>query len=259
MSATRIHPAAHVDERAHLGAGVHVGPGAVIGPDVRIGDRTEIGSHVLVTGRTTLGADCVVHHGAAVGGPPQDLKYAGAPSYLVVGDHTVIREFATLHVATEPEGTTRVGSHCLLMAYAHVAHDCVVGDRVILANAVQMAGVVTVEDWAIVGGSTVVHQFVRIGRHSMIGGGSRIAQDVAPYTKTAGSPPRNAGINAIGLERRGFSREAIAALERAYRIVYRQGLTAADAVARLRSELAGVPEVEHLARFIETSVRGITR
>jgi UDP-N-acetylglucosamine acyltransferase len=163
VSATVIHPAAFVDERARLGAGVTIGPGAVVGPDVRVGDGCEIGSHVLLTGRTTLGARCVVHHGAAVGGPPQDLKYAGAPSYLEVGEHTVIREFATLHVATEPEGTTRVGSHCLIMAYAHVAHDCRVGDRVILANAVQMAGVVTVEDWAIVGGGTVVHQFVRIG------------------------------------------------------------------------------------------------
>lgn len=259
MSATAIHPAAFVDDRARLGAGVTVGPGAVIGPDVRLGDGCQVGSHVLLTGRTTLGRGCIVHHAAAVGGPPQDLKFEGAPSYLEIGDHTVIREFATLHVATEPEGTTRVGSHCLIMAYAHVAHDCRVGDRVILANAVQMAGVVTVEDWAIVGGGTVVHQFARIGCHSMIGGGSRIAQDVAPYTRTAGSPPRNAGINSIGLERRGVSAGTIAALERAYRIVFRQGLTAADAVARLRAELPGVPEVEHLARFVETSVRGITR
>lgn len=259
MTATAIHPAAFVDSRARLGAGVEIGPGAVIGPHAAIGDGSVIGSHAMVDGWTTLGAGCRVHHGAAVGGPPQDLKYGGAPSYLVVGDRTVIREFATLNLATEPEATTRVGSDCMLMAYSHVAHNCVLGDHVILANAVQLAGYVTIEDWAIVGGGTVVHQFVRIGRHAMVGGGSRIPQDVAPFVKLAGNPPRLAGVNAIGLERRGFRREEIEALDQAYRLLFRRQIGVADAVARMRAELPHVEAVQQLARFAETSARGLTR
>jgi UDP-N-acetylglucosamine acyltransferase len=256
---TAIHPASFVDPAAQLGTGVTIGPGAVIGPHVRIGDSTRIGSHVMVDGWTTIGRDCRIHHGAAVGGPPQDLKYLGEPSYLVIGDRTEIREFATLNLATEPGATTRVGDDNLLMAYSHVAHNCEIGNRVVIANAVQFAGYVTVEDWAIVGGGTVIHQFARIGRHSMIGGGSRIAQDVAPFVKLAGNPPRLAGINSVGLDRRGFSKPTIDALERAYKLLFREGLTAANAVARMRAELPGVPEVEALAHFTETSARGLTR
>ncbi len=255
-----VHPAAFVDERAELGAGVEIGPGAVIGPNVRVGDRTTIGSHALLTGWTSIGGGCRIHHGAVLGSPPQDLKYlAREPSYLEVGEATEIREYVTANLATEPGATTRIGRHCLLMAYAHVAHDCALGDHVIVANAVQMAGYVSIEDWAIVGGGTVIHQFTRIGRHSMIGGGSRIPQDVAPFVRVAGSPPRLAGINSVGLERRGFSPDTLQALERAYRILFREKLTVEGAVARIRAELAGDAEVEHLARFAETSVRGLTR
>lgn len=257
---TLVHPASFVDDRAQLGEGVVIGPGAVIGPHVQIGDRTSVGSHALVTGWTRVGQGCRLHHGAVLGSPPQDLKYSGGePSYLEVGDATEIREYATLNLATEPGATTRVGHHCLLMAYSHVAHNAQVGNHVIVANAVQMAGYVVFEDWAIVGGGTVIHQFVRIGCHSMIGGGSRISQDVAPYVKTAGSPPRNAGINSIGLDRRGTSKTVIEALERAYRLMFRSQLTVADAVARIRESLPGVAEVEHFARFAETSARGLTR
>lgn len=259
-AAPAIHPAACVDPAARLGEGVTVGPGAVIGPHVTIGEGTRIDAHVLVTGWTTIGRDCHLHHGAVVGSPPQDLKYDGSePSYLVIGDRTVLREYMTANLATEPGYTTRIGSDCLLMAYSHVAHNCCVGDRVVIANAVQMAGYVVVDDWAIIGGGTVVHQFTRIGRHAMIGGGSRIPQDIAPFVKAAGSPPRNAGINAIGLERRGFSREAREALDRAYRLFFRDGKTSAAAVATIRAELPGIPEVEHFARFCETSVRGVSR
>ncbi len=256
---SRIHPAAFVDPAARLGVDVVIGPGAVIGPDVTIGDRTHVDSHALVSGWTTIGRECRIHHGAVLGTPPQDLKYLGEPSYLVVGDRTVCREYMTANLATEPGFTTRIGDDCLLMAYSHVAHNCQVGDRCVIANAVQMAGYVVVDDWAIVGGGTVVHQFVRIGRHSMIGGGSRIPQDVAPYVKAAGSPPRNAGINSIGLERRGVSAPVREALERAYRIFFRDGLTAQRAVEEIRARYPGVPEVEHFARFCETSVRGISR
>ena len=255
-----VHPAAFVDERAELGAGVEIGPGAVIGPHVKVGDRTTIGSHVLLTGWTRIGSGCRIHHGAALGGPPQDLKYSGTePSFLEVGDQTEVREFVTMNLATEPGATTRVGSKCLFMAYSHVAHDCSLGDHAIIANAVQMAGYVTIEDWAIVGGGTVIHQFTRIGRHCMVGGGSRIAQDVAPFVRVAGSPPRMAGINKVGLERRGFETATLQALDRAYKILFRQSLPVEEAVGRIRSELGGDPQVEHLARFAETSVRGLTR
>jgi UDP-N-acetylglucosamine acyltransferase len=258
MSMT-IHPAAFVDDGARLGTGVTIGPGAVIGPNVRIGDGTSVGSHALITGWTRIGKGCRIHHSAVLGSPPQDLKYSGETSYLEVGDRTEVREFVTANLATEPGATTRIGNDCLLMAYSHVAHNCQLGDHVILANAVQMAGYVTIEDWAIVGGGTVIHQFVRIGRHAMVGGGSRIPQDVAPYVKLAGNPPRLAGVNSVGLERRGFSAETCGALDRAYRILFRQGLTVQEAVARIRQELPDVAEVEIFARFAETSARGLTR
>ncbi|MBI1799645.1 MAG: acyl-ACP--UDP-N-acetylglucosamine O-acyltransferase [Candidatus Eisenbacteria bacterium] len=255
-----VHPAAHVDPGAQLGADVSVGPGTVVGPHVRVGERTRIDSCARLDGWTRIGRDCVVHHGAVLGTPPQDLKYrAGEPSYLTIGDRTVVREYVTANLATEPGATTRIGSDCVLMAYAHVAHNCSIGDRVVIANAVQFAGYVSVEDWVIVGGTTGVHQFVRIGCHAMVGGGSRISQDIAPYVKAAGSPPHNAGINVVGLERRGIPESTRQALDRAYRILFREGLTVAAAVESMRAEYPGVPEVEHFARFAETSVRGLTR
>jgi len=254
-----IHPSAVVDPNARLGVDVVVGPGSIVGPHVTLGDRTRLDAHVLVTGWTTLGSENHLHHGAVVGSPPQDLKYSGQPSYLVIGDRNVFREYVTANLATEPGEATRIGSDGLFMAYAHVAHNCAIGSRVVIANAVQLAGYVVVDDWAIVGGGTVVHQFTRLGRHCMIGGGSRVSQDIAPFVKSAGSPPRNAGINAIGLERRGFARETREAIDRAYRIFFRNGTTVDRAVAAIRNELPGIPETEHFARFCETSVRGITR
>jgi len=256
---TAIHPAAFVEDGAQLGVGVTVGPGAIIGAKVKIGDGTTIGGHALVTGWTTIGKGCRLHHGAVAGSPPQDLKYEGRPSYLEIGDHTELREYVTANLATEPGATTRIGSHCLLMAYAHVAHNCQIGDHCVIANVVQFAGYVTVEDWAIVGGATVVHQFTRIGRHSIVGGGSRISQDVAPYTMAAGSPPRCTGINRVGLERRGFSAETRDALDRSFKMLYRDGATVVDAVARMRAAYPACHEVETLARFAETSARGLTR
>ena len=256
---TRIHPGAFVAPAARLGADVVIGPGAVIGPHVTIGDRTRVDSNALVTGWTRIGADSHVHHGAVLGTAPQDLKYAGAESYLEVGDHTEIREYVTANLATDAGATTRIGSHCLLMAYAHVAHNCCVGDHVVVATAVQPAGYVTIEDWAIVGGGTLVHQFTRIGRHAMVGGGSRISQDVAPFVKAAGSPPRLAGLNRIGLQRRGFTAATCDVLDGAYRLLFREGLTVSRAVEEIRRRWPVVPEAEYLARFAETSVRGLTR
>jgi len=254
-----IHPAAFVEPGARLGRDVVVGPGAIVGPHVTVGDGTRIDSHALVTGWTRVGSGCHVHHGAVLGTPPQDLKYSGAESYLEVGDRTVVREYVTANLATDPGSTTRVGSDCLLMACCHVAHNCVLGDHVIIANAVLFAGYVSVEDWAIVGGGTVVHQFARLGRHCMIGGGSRISQDVAPYVKLAGSPPRLGGVNTLGLQRRGFPAATVAAIEDAYRLFFRKGMTVPEAAAHIRADHAGLPEVEHFVRFCETSVRGITR
>jgi len=259
MISTAIHPAAFVEDGALLGTGVTVGPGAVIGPNVRIGDGTSIGSHALVTGWTTIGKGCKLHHGAVAGSPPQDLKYGGETSYLEIGDHTELREYTTANLATEPGATTRIGGHCLLMAYAHVAHNCQIGDHAIIANAVQFAGYVTVEDWAIVGGGTVVHQFARIGRHSIVGGGTRLAQDAAPFMMVAGATPRCTGVNRIGLERRGFSAGTREALDRCFKLLFRDGLTVSEAVARMRERYPMIHEVEVLARFAETSARGLTR
>jgi UDP-N-acetylglucosamine acyltransferase len=259
MTVATIHPAAFVDEGARIGEGVTIGPGALIGSDVTIGDGTTIGSHALVTGHTTIGRECRIHHGAVLGSPPQDLKFRGEKTFLVIGDHTEIREYTTANVATEEGATTRIGGHCLLMAYTHVAHNCEIGNHVVVANVVQFAGYVTVDDWAILGGASLVHQFVRIGRHSMVGGGSRVTQDVAPFVKVAGSPPRMAGVNRVGLERRRFSNATIEALEQSYRMLFRGGLTVDEAVRRMREAHPDVAEVEHLARFSETSVRGLTR
>ncbi len=256
----RVHPAACVDPKAQLGVDVEVGPGTVIGPDVVVGDHTRIDSCARLEGWARIGRRCHLHHGAVVGSPPQDLKYRpGEPSYVEVGDETVLREYVTANLATEPGATTRIGGQCLLMAYSHIGHNCSIGDHVVISNLVQFAGYVTVEDWAILGGGTLVHQFVRIGCHAFVGGASRVTQDIAPYVKCAGAPPHNAGLNSVGLSRRGFSDATRQTLDRAYRILFRGGLTVGDATARMRAELDGIPEVEHLARFAETSVRGLSR
>jgi UDP-N-acetylglucosamine acyltransferase len=258
MSAT-VHPTAIVEAGARLGADVTIGPGAIIGPHVTIGDRTRVDSHALVTGWTRVGSDTHVHHGAVLGTAPQDLKYGGEESYLEVGDHVEVREFVTANLASDPGATTRIGSHSMLMACAHVAHNCVLGEHVIVANAVLFAGYVTVEDWAIVGGGTAVHQFTRIGRHAILGGMSRVTQDIAPFIKAGGSPPRLGGLNRVGLERRGFSRETCDALGAAYRLLFRRELAVEQAAAGMRAAFPNVPEVEYLARFAETSARGLTR
>ena len=256
----RVHPSACVDPAAKLGVDVEVGPACWIGPNVVVGDGARIDTCVRLDGWTRLGAHCHVHHGASLGTAPQDLKYQpGEPSYLEIGEHTVLREYVTANRATEPGASTRIGAHCLLMAYAHVAHNCEIGEHVVVANLVQFAGYVAVEEWAVLGGGTLVHQFVRIGCHAFVGGMSRVSQDVAPYVKCTGIPPHNVGINSVGLARRGVSDATRQAIERAYRILFRDGLTVADAVTRMRAELPGMPEIERLARFAETSVRGMSR
>ena len=258
MLTTEIHPTAVIDATAELAGDVIVGAYSVIGPNVCIAAGTTIGPHVQIVRDTTIGENCAIHHSAGLGGDPQDLKYAGEPTELVVGDRTAIREFDTLSRGTAAHGRTIVGSDCLLMAYSHVAHDCVIGDRVVLANAVQMGGHVTIEDWVVVGGVTAIHQFVKIGAHAFVGGSAAVMKDVAPYVKAASNPLKLYGLNSIGLQRRGFSAETRATLKRAYRLFFQSSFNISQAMERARSELPQTPELQHFLAFIEASERGIT-
>lgn len=255
-----VHPSAIVDPGATLGPGVEIGPYAVVGPDVVIGEGTVLMPHAVVERWSRIGRRCRIHPFATLGGAPQDLKYKGEATWLEVGDETVVREAATLNRGTVGGiGKTVVGSRCLLMAYSHVAHDCVVGDQVILANAATLAGHVTVEDHVIVGGLAAVQQFARLGAHSFIGGVSGVNQDVPPYMLVSGMPASSHGLNLVGLKRRGFGEEAIRALKRAHQTIFRSGLTLAKALAQVRAEQAGVPEVARLVEFIEASRIGVCR
>lgn len=254
-----IHPLAVVEPGAELGEGASVGPFCTVGAHVRLGDGVVLRSHVNVEGHTTLGAGCEVWPFASVGGKTQDLKFKGGAPRLVVGEKTVIRECATLSCATFDGGETRVGSRCLIMAYCHVAHDCLVGDRVIMANAATLAGHVVVEDDAIIGGLTGIHQFVRIGRMSILGGATKAVKDVPPYMTADGDPLKVYGPNKVGLERHGVSPETQQALKQAYRIVFRSGLTTAQALERIAADLPSLPEVQIFADFIRSSERGIAR
>jgi len=256
---TRIDARAVVHESAKLGDGVVVEPFAIIGADVTIGRNTAIRSMALVGKNTRIGEDCEICHGAAVGGDPQDLKYDGEETFLRVGDRTVIREFATLNRGTGDGGTTVVGSDGLICAYAHVAHDCTVGDNVVLVNAVNIAGHVAIEDFAFIGGMTGVQQFVRIGAHCYVGGGCRVTKDVPPYFKIGGVPTRPIEVNTIGLMRRGFGEEALSALRQSYRLLYLSDLNTTQALVRIREEVPETAEVLRLISFIENSSRGIIK
>lgn len=251
-----IHPTAVIDDSVALGVGVSVGPFTVLGPGVEIGDRAQIGPHVVIERDTRIGADCRVLAGAVLGGDPQDLKYAGERTWLEIGRGTVVREFATLNRGTAAAGTTIIGAECLIMAYSHVAHDCRIGDHVVLSNATNMGGHVEIGDWAIVGGVTAIHQFVRIGAHAMVGGASRISLDVPPYMVVAGNPAALYGVNRIGLERRGFSAELMEALNGARRQIFRSKTTMARAAAELLEDARD--EVREVAEFVIASERGVT-
>jgi len=256
----RIHPTAVVDPAARLGDGVTVGPYAIVGPGVSIGDHTEIGPHVVIDGLTTIGARCRFTGQSSIGSPPQDLKYAGGPTRLDIGDDNIVREFVTMNRATEHGGgVTRVGNRGMFMAYAHVAHDCTVGDHVVMANAATLAGHVTIEDHAIVGGLVAIHQFVRIGESAILGGGAMVTLDIAPYCMAAGDRAVLHGLNVIGLKRRGFSPATLLALRSAYRTIFRSGLRLQEAIEALRADAADEPRVAHLVEFIERSERGICR
>ena len=252
-----IHPTALVDGKAELGREVEVGPYAVIGPQVTIGDGSKIAAHAVVECNARIGAGVQIGVGTVVGGPPQDLKYKNEETWVEIGDQTVLREYSTVNRGSTATGKTTIGARCFLMTYVHIAHDCVIGNDVIMANGVQMAGHVTVSDRAIISGLVPIHQFVRIGTYAFVGGASRVNQDVPPYTKAAGNPVHLYGLNSVGLQRAGFSPEVKLALKRAYRLVFNSDLTVSQGIARARTELPQVPEVETFLTFIEASQRGV--
>lgn len=260
---TRIHPTALVDSAAELDSSVSVGPFSVIGPHVKIGPGTDIGAHCVIEGHTSIGANNRFVSYCSIGAMPQDKKYRNEPTRLEIGDNNVVREFCTMHVGTvQDEGVTRVGNDNWIMTYVHIAHDCRIGNNTILSASAQLAGHVHVNDWAILGGFTGVHQFVKIGAHVMTGAQTLLLQDVPPFVLAAGSPAKPAGINVEGLKRRGFSAESIKALRDAYKMLYRSGLTLAEARAAIESRRAQDAAAAPLAvmlEFLNTASRGIIR
>jgi UDP-N-acetylglucosamine acyltransferase len=254
-----FHPTAIVHPRSEIGAGVKIGPFCVIGDDVAIGDGCVLGPNVVIEGHAAIGRGNVFSHGVSIGGPPQDLKYHGQRTHVVIGDDNIFREFVTVNRGSGDDGTTAIGSRCFIMAYAHVAHDCTVGDEVILANAVNLAGHVRVDDYANIGGLTPVHQFVSIGTYAFVGGASRVEKDVPPFVKAAGSPARVYGINSVGLERRGFSAEKRASIKRMFNLLYRSKLNVSQVLDALKNGDFEDPERKTLVDFLETAERGVTK
>ena len=260
MSAPEVHPSAAVDRSAKLGKGVTIGPGCVIGPKVEIGDDCWIGAHVVIDGRTRIGRGNRIFHFTSLGAPPQDKKYAGEDTSVEIGDNNTIREYVTINCGTAQDaGVTRVGSDNWIMAYVHFAHDCHVGSHTIFANLCQLAGHVTVGDWVIFGANTLVHQFVHIGAHAFTGMGTYLAQDLPPYVKAAGNMAKPYGINSEGLRRRGFSADSIAGLKRAYKTLYRSGLSLEEAKRGLAAQVASCPPVQDFVDFLQRSKRGFIR
>lgn len=256
---SQIQKTAIVSPKAKLGNDVKVDAYAIIHDDVEIGDGTFIGPHAVIYDGARIGKNVKILQGAAISNIPQDLKYAGEEALFYIGDNTTIREFVTLHKGTVETGFSKVGSNCLLMAYAHVAHDCVIGDNVIIANSVQIGGHVHIEDYVIVGGATPIHQFSKVGQHSMIGGGFRIVSDVPPYILAGGEPLRYAGLNLIGLRRRGFTNEQIGNLKKAYTYIFGKDLNLSQAKEKVKKELGDDTLVQNILTFIENSSRGIIK
>ena len=254
----QIHPTAIVSGKAELADGVIVDPYAIIEDDVVIGEGTYIGPHTLIANGARIGKNCKIHNGAVVSTAPQDLSYKNERTFFELGDNSTIREFCTLNRGTTKQHfKSSVGSNCLLMAYVHVAHDCVIGNNVIIANSVQMAGHITIQDFAIIGGLTAIHQFVNIGAHTMIGGHFRIPKDVPPFIIAGGWPVSFERLNIIGLRRRGFTKEALDALNDAYRILYLSKLNVSQGVERINATMTVTPEIKMVLDFIAASKRGI--
>lgn len=258
MSVT-IHPTAIVSSQAKLGEEVQVGPGAIIADNVIVGDRTTIGPYSILDGWTTIGKDCRIFANAIIGTECQDLKFHGERSYVTIGDRNIIREFATINRATGEEQSTKVGDDNLIMTYCHVAHNCQIGNHNILANAIAMAGHVTIMDHTNIGGLNALHQHIRIGSYAMIGGHSRVPKDVPPYTMCAGSPLRIAGVNKVGLERKGYTREQLRLIDKGHRILYRSKLNISQALKKLEEEYGQEELLKPLITFVKESERGIAK
>jgi UDP-N-acetylglucosamine acyltransferase len=255
-----LHPTALVEPGAELAEGVSVGPYTLIGSHVRVGPGTSIGGHTVLEGWAEIGADCRLGSHVVVGAPPQDVKYQGEPTRVLIGERTLVREFATIHRAsTGGSGVTCVGPDCFIMAYAHVAHDCQLAEGVIMASQAALGGHVEIGRCAVIGGITGVHQFVRIGEYAFVGGCSAVTQDIPPYVKVVGNRAKPFGLNVVGLRRHGFSAEAIHALKQAYRMLFVSGLNTSQALAQLEQELSGSPEVQRFIDFIKRSQRGICK
>jgi len=254
---THIHPTAIVDAGAQLGANVTVGPGAIIGPQCTVGDDCVIGPRAVLEANVRLGTGVRIGIGSVIGGEPQDLKWKGEETWVEIGDRTAVREYVTVNRATSHSWVTRVGSDCFLMSYVHLAHDCQLGDGVIISNATQMAGHVIVEDRAIISGLCAFHQFVRVGRHAFVGGCSRIAKDIPPFVKAVGNPVKLYGLNTVGLQRSGFSEDTLRDLKRAYRLFFNSDLNVSQAMVKAREELTDRPEVSAFLTFLSQSDRGV--
>jgi UDP-N-acetylglucosamine acyltransferase len=259
MSDQQIHPSAIVAPGAQLGAGVIIGPYCVIGEHVRLGDGTHLEAHVVVDGHTTVGAECHFFPFACVGMQTQDLKFKGGESFVEIGAGTTLREYVTVHSATAAGGKTVIGEKAHILAYAHIAHDCVVGNRVIISNAGTLAGHVLVEDQAVIGGCVAIHQFVRIGKMAMIGGCSKVVQDAPPFMISDGHPSAVRAVNKVALERNGVPEEVQKQLRQAHRLLFRENLNLGQAVAQARQEIPTSEALEHLLKFVESSERGIGR
>ncbi|MCR5834448.1 MAG: acyl-ACP--UDP-N-acetylglucosamine O-acyltransferase [Selenomonadaceae bacterium] len=256
---TNIHPTAVIAKNVRLGENVTIGPYCVIGEDVEIGDDSIIESHAVIGKWTTLGKGCRIYQFASVGEAPQDLKFKGEQSFTIIGDRTTIREGATIHRATGEGNETRIGNDCLLMAYIHIAHNCTLGNRVIMSNLASCSGHAIVEDRVVIGGMAGVHQFVKIGRNAMVGGMSKLVQDVVPYTLVDGHPAKVVGLNNVGISRAGIPLESRRLIKKAYKILYRSGLSLTEAIAVIEQEVDSCEEVEHFLRFLRNAERGICR
>ncbi|HHU00906.1 acyl-ACP--UDP-N-acetylglucosamine O-acyltransferase [Xiashengella succiniciproducens] len=253
------HPLSVIHPEAQIGPGVEIGPFVTIDKNVIIGEGTRIGSNATILSGTRIGKNCNIFPGAVIGAVPQDLKFAGEETTVEIGDNTTIREFATINRGTKAKGKTVIGNNCLIMAYVHVAHDCAIGNNVILVNSVQVAGEVEIDDWAIVGGTTAIHQFVRIGAHVMVAGGSLVSKDIPPYVKAGRERLSYMGVNSIGLRRRGFTNEQIRDIQDCYRVLYLSKLNNTDALAKIESDLPPTQEREVIVSFVRNSQRGIIK
>ena len=259
MTQIQLHSSALVHPQAQIGDGCAIGPFCVVGEHVVLGAGSRLHSHAVIDGHTRLGRGNEIFPFASIGLKTQDLKWEGGTTLTEIGDENTFREYVTVHSATGNGGVTRIGSHNHILAYCHVAHDCQLGNHIIMSNVATLAGHVAVEDYAVVGGLVAVHQFCRIGRMAMIGGCSKVVQDVPPFMLADGNPAETKTVNKVGLERHAVSEESQAALRQAYKILFREGLTIPNALARIESELPALPEVEHLVQFVRASGRGISK